>query len=144
MAGQKEHREQKEDNYRAARKQDGAEGEAMSRPGTMRYGGEVTANDPGIARDGFIGLVDGIASNDQGVAANPRLGIDDGISTDNRCPAYNAAGNVEVAEENEDAAGDFSFDLNRAEDTGCVMDLLPLGDEDVLVEIGTRAMTLRL
>lgn len=116
----------------------------MSRPRAMRYGREVTADNPGIARDGFIGLVDGIASNDEGVAANPRLGIDDGISTDNRRRAHNAAGDVEVAEENQDAACNFSFDLNRAEDTGCVMDLLPLGDEDVLVEIGARAMTLRL
>jgi len=116
----------------------------MDGPGTVCHRGEVTAHDPCIARDRFVRLIDSIASDDEGAASDSRLRIDNRIASDHGRTAIDPPGDVEIAKENQDASGDIAFDLNRTEDTGRVVDLLSLGDEDVLIEVSSGALAMPL
>jgi hypothetical protein len=97
----------------------------------------VAADDPGVAGDRLVCLIDGIAADNERAVPYSCLRIDDGIAADHRGPSRDASGDVEIAEENEDVSCNIPFHLYRTEDAGCVVNLLPLGDEDVLVEIST-------
>jgi len=70
----------------------------------------------------------------------------DGSGTVNvtaRPELWGAMKGVRVSPTDEDAAGQITFHLNRAEDAGCIVNLLSLSDEDVLVEVGAGTRALR-
>jgi len=105
---------------------------------------EMTSNDPCISRDRFICLIDCIPADNHSAATDSRLGVHDCIAANDRCPAVDATRNVEISKQDEDATCDIAFDLNRTEDAGCILDLLPLADKDVLIEVGSGAVAMAL
>ena len=103
---------------------------------------QVTSDDPCIAGDRFVGLIDRVAADDECVTAEPGLRVDDGVATDNGRSAGDPPSDIEIAEEHEGAPGELAFNLHGAEDAGGAVDLLTLGDEDVLIEVGAGAVVL--
>jgi hypothetical protein len=71
----------------------------------------MASNDPGVAGDRLVCLIDGVAPDDERSASKPCLRIDNGISADNSGPARDAAGNVEIPEEDEDVSREIAFHL---------------------------------
>ena len=73
---------------------------------------EVTANHPRVAGDRFIRFIHRIASDDESAAPEARLRIDNSIASNHRRPACNTSSYIEVSEEDENAAGELTFNLN--------------------------------
>lgn len=103
----------------------------------------VPAYHPCVAGERFVCLIDGISPNDKRVSANPGLRVNNGVASDNGRMAVDATRDVEISEKDEDAAGQITFNLHRAEDAGGIVNLPALSDEDVLVEVGAGTGTLR-
>lgn len=96
----------------------------------------MASDDVRIAGDGLVRLIDGIASHNDGVSFKPGLRIDDRIASDDYSASVDAARDIEAAEEDKNMAREITLHLNGAEEANSIVDLLPLGDEDVLIEVG--------
>lgn len=89
-----------------------------------------------ITGDGLVRLIDGIAAHNNSISFEPGLRIDDRIASDDYSGSVDTAGDVEAAEQDKDVPRKIALHLDGAEETDRVVDLLSLGDEDVLVEVG--------
>lgn len=104
----------------------------------------MASDDVGVSRDGLVGLVDCIAADDDCISAEPSLRVDDGVASDDYSASVNSARDVETSEENKHPSGEVALDLDGAEDADGVVDLLALGDEDVLIEVVAIAVRLSM
>lgn len=140
--GKEKSRQQKNSQQSQRRKNYGADGDAPGGLYVASHFGEVAAKDVGAAGDGVVGFVDCVAAEDDGVSADSRLGVDDGVAADDGGAALDAAGYVQVPEEDEGASGQIAFNLHGAEDADGVVHLLSGGDEDILSEVDAVASRL--